>query len=1294
MLKKLTFLFCLFIFFACSKDSSPDKPTQEQTVEEETVTEEEPQEENPITIGSIQEDKKITIEVELPPNKDFNNYKIIDTQGRRANLNSSLMVTVEENTLVILKDKSNDNIVYLGYFDSSSTLSSKLGTVAKNQECTRAKKLSARSTAEWILAQTSTPYGYFTFGSAATSEIGDLLRYNVLCEVFSETAIAEAELAVIELAIDGVSIIQEASIEVIKLIVGKYTFGFGLDCIDVAFDQLESLLEDGKFSNLSFDENERQESFTDFPFGSSEVPYVLDEFTNSEQNGILIKEAMPLPNGEWKVKLKIFNSSPIPLGIYLASRANNEGNFVTSTQKPIKIVPSSSSTMIQMLKNGVTCEGLPEIIHDRVFLSGESEEIQGYKYEDIELEVTLDSTFDRIYFAGPKKSKSVKAFHVVEAVSGAFRIFLDSKKIDDKIENVDKDFEYIIYDELVELLLENNQTAGIFATDIVLTEDNWKLVSTIIKEYMLNIFSSSVDSALKDVLKEDSAIPDAADIYSLIINSIDYVQFLQSAAKPSEFEKLVKQYRIELPNNDIPTENISPVSDPNPADNAIDQPLEGSFSFTSGDNTPSDAIYRIYTGRTLPIDNFKDTTSTINDYSGLLANTKYFWRVETLNSSGELLASSDTWSFTTASAAADYGPANNPFPANGAVSMPLSTTISFSPGDNTPSDASFNLRIQTSGEEELNINLGQQTSYIYSDLKPSSEYLWQIETIDSSGNILATSPIWLFTTVGETTRTPTNGAIDQPLNGTFYFPSQTGVVIGSKFVVSYYNSIDQSEQEIETLIPEANYSNLLPNTEYFWYVKVVGPQGGTLAISDTWSFTTKGTASSGGTYQGDVVLTTQQEVDEFVINNYSGINGSLTIDGGNSINDLSGLTSLTSIALNLTFINNSNITDFGFANNITECKRIYIQDNIGLLNIESLASTRNIESIIIQDNPNLTSLKGLENGLSKIMTTIRIERNISLKSLEGLGNMPEQILSHVYLSGNAEIEKLNCFSNLKSIGGYFFITSNNKLIDINSLNSLETIGNQFAITNNPNLVNLQGLSSLTSLGFSFGLSRCDKIINLKGLENLRTIARQVGITNNDNLSSLEGLNSLETIGLHLTISGNPKLTSLEGMSKLKGIGANLGIYGNEQLTTIGLASLTGSFGGLNISDNTNLIDLNGLNGVEKLGRLIISRNQNLTNIDGLSGLESLSVTAGIYTSIQMNIDITENPKLTNLNGLNGLVQLKGKEIVVEKNTILDDFCGLTNILNSEDLRSNFQLICMENAYNPTQQDITDGNCKD
>lgn len=116
-----------------------------------------------------------------------------------------------------------------------------------------------------------------------------------------------------------------------------------------------------------------------------------------------------------------------------------------------------------------------------------------------------------------------------------------------------------------------------------------------------------------------------------------------------------------------------------------------------------------------------------------------------------------------------------------------------------------------------------------------------------------------------------------------------------------------------------------------------------------------------------------------------------------------------------------------------------------------------------------------------------------------------------------------------------------------------------------------------------------------------------------------------------------------------------------------------------IYKNGELTSLAGLENIETAGYLEISQNSALIDISALSNI----------TEIANHLMIEENDLINNINSLSNLIFLGG-ELHILENPILDNLCGIENlIVNGVHLGS---LFTYGNAYNPTRQDIINGNC--
>ena len=202
---------------------------------------------------------------------------------------------------------------------------------------------------------------------------------------------------------------------------------------------------------------------------------------------------------------------------------------------------------------------------------------------------------------------------------------------------------------------------------------------------------------------------------------------------------------------------------------------------------------------------------------------------------------------------------------------------------------------------------------------------------------------------------------------------------------------------------------------------------------------------------------------------------------------------------------------------------------------------------------------------------------------------------------NWRISNLDGLSGLKSIQGDLDIYGNYFLADVTGLSDLERIEGALKLERNALSSRVQRLEislpklsyassiELVSSGsdFKLGSFSADALASLPG--DLR-----IGAQNLDALSLL----ALEEVGGDLVITVT-RLSNLSGLNDLKLVG-----------------------GKIEITSNTDLKEIDGLQGLTSTNRLMVSSNGGLQNIDGLSRV----------TTIDGDLFIQSNSALRNLDG--------------------------------------------------------------
>jgi len=198
------------------------------------------------------------------------------------------------------------------------------------------------------------------------------------------------------------------------------------------------------------------------------------------------------------------------------------------------------------------------------------------------------------------------------------------------------------------------------------------------------------------------------------------------------------------------------------------------------------------------------------------------------------------------------------------------------------------------------------------------------------------------------------------------------------------------------------------------------------------------TGSSQGCLPQGITFSTQAQIDSFHINypNCTHIEGNVKIYGTDSINNLNGLSVLTSIGGYLQILD--------WFPSLTQLT--------GLNSLTSIGGDLWINSTY------LTNLTGLD-ALTSIGGNFAITHSNSLTNLTGIGS-------------------------LTSIGGFVNITSNYSLQSLTGLNALTSIGGELYITGNYILASLADLSGLISIGGRLTIQCNDSLTSLSGLNNI------------------------------------------------------------------------------------------------------------------------------------------------------------------------------------------------------------------
>ncbi|WP_034057934.1 hypothetical protein [Lacinutrix jangbogonensis] len=253
------------------------------------------------------------------------------------------------------------------------------------------------------------------------------------------------------------------------------------------------------------------------------------------------------------------------------------------------------------------------------------------------------------------------------------------------------------------------------------------------------------------------------------------------------------------------------------------------------------------------------------------------------------------------------------------------------------------------------------------------------------------------------------------------------------------------------------------------------------------------------------------------------------------------------------------------------------------------------------------------------------------------------------------------------------VASIDKVFDGNAVLSSQAQVNDFAAEN------YNTIDGDLLIGFNASSTQMSDITSLSQLTSIRAIGGKLNISNNPILSNIEGLNALNFIR-GLEFRKNAIITTLSPLVNVLEL-TFLQVEDNDALKNMeGLSGVANIQQYAIVRRNADLLSLNGLNNLEAIedGQFSITESPLLTNISALSNLKLIGGT--------LSINFTP---LTSLNGLSSVESLGG-DMFFSFNTQLNDYCALNNLIIQNTYSE--EINALGNAYDPTVQDIIDGNC--
>ena len=405
-------------------------------------------------------------------------------------------------------------------------------------------------------------------------------------------------------------------------------------------------------------------------------------------------------------------------------------------------------------------------------------------------------------------------------------------------------------------------------------------------------------------------------------------------------------------------------------------------------------------------------------------------------------------------------------------------------------------------------------------------------------------------------------------------------------------------------------------------------------------------------YEGNITLTSQTEVNEF-ISNTTVILGNLTIGytDGSSRSDITDLTPLS----NMTHITGN----------------LIIQQNEQLNNINDLNNLQTIGGYFrVKNNDTLTTL-GDFLDLQTIGKYFEVIHNEILDTI-GIFSTLQIIGEYFWIINNDQLITLGNFPALQTIGEYFSVNGNDQLTTLEVFPALQTIGGYFSVSNNDTLTTLGDFPVLQSIGEYFRANFNDQLTTLGDFPALQTIGEYFEIISNNTLTTLRAFSVLQTIGGDFNVSNNDQLTTLGDFPVLQTIGGYFGVYSNDQLTISGdfpdLQTIGGYF---RVTDNDQLTTLGDFSDLQTIGGYFrVGSNDQLTTLGVFPVLQSIEG----YFWVRNNDQLTTLGDFPILQTIGGYFRVRNNDIL----TTLGDFPFLQTIGGYFRTSNNNQLTTLGN----------------
>ena len=376
-------------------------------------------------------------------------------------------------------------------------------------------------------------------------------------------------------------------------------------------------------------------------------------------------------------------------------------------------------------------------------------------------------------------------------------------------------------------------------------------------------------------------------------------------------------------------------------------------------------------------------------------------------------------------------------------------------------------------------------------------------------------------------------------------------------------------------------------------------------------------------------FTSQQDIDDFTVNpGCTVIDGPLQIDGS-GITNLDGLSGITEVSGNF---------------EITNCPDLQNLMTSGNMNLTTVGGDVFIGSTALLDLSGLGQLDQVNGAFYLNYNQDLSFVDLYISSIYSIHIEGNDALQNIYsLTSDSDLEEL-------------YIGFNNSLNDISGLLASPVTVHDLFLQDQYNLQDLSGLEQIMSV-YNIAINNMDPGTDYSALTQIGDITGSLEIANAPNTGSWSNLYqlgedlrlyddfgilefpNLSTIG-SLQMDGVPNENSLPYLPNLGYMWGSLTIQNCSSLTNLDvLQNLWHVELGVTITDNPNLLNLNGMSGVTYTTFIEIANNNALTSLSGFENFDPADV---------MQINIYDNALLSicNVSPICSYLQLGGDNYIV------------------------------------------------